>query len=278
MTVNGHKPRNTLPAFSHAYKQSSHEFVPAVAIRRPVIMEQDEALLLEEQLSDALHSKEVPKNFAKYCKILPPNQWRVTLLEERKFVEELNSLSENEQPDAKDMWNFAKSLRSNLLSRLEDQSTLLPMSFGEPNIYGSTSPKPFMGMTPSGWKGTRANYEEFDEMNEQNPLGAVVAENLLCISAISDRFSLNVDEAVNALVVEPHVTVLKNSHGFRPHEFRAVRPILREIIPEVLVFGDPVMHLHKSAGTSSYQKIPIRSTLLQPQELEQTTANFALAG
>ncbi|MGC1177131.1 MAG: hypothetical protein WA843_03610 [Candidatus Saccharimonadales bacterium] len=236
-----HPPRNLL---RQTYIGSG-EFIPSLAVRRPVIMEDREATDIQKRLRRGL-KREVPRSHARGYEMLKPQDWSVTLIEKGRLK---NQLRQNDVlPTSRDMMRLAGAMRVLLLDLLAEMSTQVPLSLGETDRFGEGKPKWSLGVVPVGRRGLRAHYPEQDETGNANTLGLLVAENKICVEALTNTRLLSENQAVSTLSKTPHLKVMRNKNGIRDHEFDIVGDVVRSALPDEVMLGDPVTYLYVQQG------------------------------
>lgn len=244
--------RNNLRSNSLDPYQKVNHFVPALAIRRPVILEDNEVDSIKRKLKRSL--KQLPRRQAKHCQVIPPESWSVTVVEQAKLIRELKSLEI--PPSSQDMWRLAGLLRQLMLKKIVQMPQHIEMPLGKTELFGHASPKQYIGISPLGWRGPRARYFRNEQNNEIDVLGALVNENEICVQAIANSFPLDEDLAFDGLTNSPHLSLIRNPNGFRDHQFRMISDAISEALPASLNLGDPVIFLQAERG--NIQKVNLR--------------------
>lgn len=252
-----HPPRNLL---REANQHKDNKFMPSLAIRRAVVMEPAEAKAIRRAIRRNLKAV-LPRERVKGYDIVNPTDWSLTLIENKKLINQLRQA--DARPSSKDMMALAGLLQVMLLRQLRGSPEQLPLPLGDLDRFGKGSPKKAVGVTPLGWRGPRARYTTLAESEASQPLGVLVAENLVCIDALSGAKTLKLSEAAarSTLSRTPHITVVKNMNGIRDHEFDLIEPAIQAALPDEISLADPVIYVRPRIGF----RRPLETALRMPE-------------
>lgn len=221
-----------------------------IAVRRPVIIEDEEAAQLQRDIKRRI-KREMPSRKSRHISVLPPEDWSLTIIEKGKLSEQLQIA--DVVPDRRQMWRLAGVLRQALRVALKDDAEALALPLGVADRFGPSDLKPAVGLTPAGWKGRRARYALHDDEGNRMPLGSLVEENQVCVGAITEALCIDPTAASETLSKAPHISVLRNRKGIRDHEFRVLGPLVEEVVPATVTLGDPVIYLHDKGYADPFE-------------------------
>lgn len=260
------------PSRSELREARQHEIgghMPSFAVRRPVLMDERQSQQLHNGLRKGL-KKSLPGRKASNFDIIPPQEWSVAILEKTRLEDVLRK--GDRRPTVIQMNKFAALLRTRLREQIADIPSVVDMPLGRLDRFGKAEPQRKIGVVPDGWRGQRARYAGYDNEEGPSTLGVLVAENQICIDALSAPFAANdnkplltPDAAATTLTRTPHVEVLINQKGVRDYELNDVSEAISSTLPSYVTLGDPVIYLYSEPEVQQPYEITVRSS--SPEEM-----------
>jgi hypothetical protein len=213
----------------------SSEFVPGIKVFRPVLAEDGTAYNMQGDIIRRILDN-LPKSSRRNFRVFDSARLVMRVVDQQATVTTFKKAKY--PPDRKDAKTLARSMKgglTELLSRAPD-----PLPFQPGKVTVSPENKEQVSVFPHGWRGHKANYAELDEAGKLTPLGLVVAEQQLCIGAVSsimkDRGRVNREE----FMVQPQIAIVGSNIGeLRGRDKFDILGAAEACMPEVLYLGNP---------------------------------------
>jgi hypothetical protein len=243
--------------------EKSPHFVPAFSIMREVLVDDGVAEELQREISEKLRQEASKKN----SKLKPSlvghltahhhTRLSMTVVERSMFIRLMRDADMH--PTADGMEQLAYSVRDGLEKLLKDTDRPLRLPLGQLAKFGEGDDKRKIGVVPNGWRGFGARYADRDEAGKLTPLGLIVAENELCVGAITNAMADHPRFMSGGLTRTPHVTLLTKADKIREHEMRLLAPIISDSLPDEFNFSDPRIFLKTGRRAEDAQVLEVQT-------------------
>lgn len=244
------------------------EFVPTLAIKRPVLLPKPARREIEGRLKKGMnHADHAGSAFINDTSYFDPESWTVTLTEAQSlsYAAKASEIT----PTVSDIENLTDRLVHNFGRSLADTEPRLSLVLGQVEPFGKRYRREHVIGVMAVGSDKVANAKNKHSRQRRIPQGTLrlFAERELAMDTITHSMFLDHESSFVTSEYRPHISVAMNRKGFSDKQVRTMAKVVKSALPQVITLGDPVIYV-STKGRGVFEQVHVRRHVSPPRRMK----------